>query len=82
MFKVYPATYQTAGRQDQGDARLNLTPSVILSSNYVIMVTETVCNIFSCFLYKTHLITLYFNRQHFNFEKLELVKLQQSVPDG
>jgi hypothetical protein len=55
----------TANRQGQEDTRLTLTPSVIPNSNYFIMVSETVQNIFICFLYCNHqvhrdfLITLY-----------------------
>jgi hypothetical protein len=53
-------------RQDQGDTRLRLTPSVIPNCNYVIMVSDWNCLKYFCvFLYCNHqvhrdfLITLY-----------------------
>jgi hypothetical protein len=45
-----------ADRQGQGDTRLTLTPSVILNSNYVIMVSDWNC--LKCFC-----VFLYFNHQ-------------------
>jgi hypothetical protein len=44
MFKASPVSLQTFI-----DTRLTLTPPVIPNSNYVIMVIETVYNIFACF---------------------------------
>jgi hypothetical protein len=60
MFKVSPADCWS-----HGVTRLALTASVIRNPNYVIMVTETVENIFVCYLYCNHqvhrdfFITLY-----------------------
>jgi hypothetical protein len=45
MFKVSPASLQTFI-----DTRLTLTPPVIPKSNYVIMVIETVYNVFAFFV--------------------------------
>jgi hypothetical protein len=44
-----------ADRQDQGDTKLTLTPSLIPNSNYVIIVSDLNCLKYVCiFLYCNH----------------------------
>jgi hypothetical protein len=59
----YLAQYEclVADRQDQGDTRLTLAPSVILNYNYVIMVSDWNCLTYFCeFFYSNYQINRVF----------------------
>jgi hypothetical protein len=80
MFEVSPALLQTADRMVQGDTRLTLTPSVIPSSNYVIVVNDWNCLKYFCvFLYCNHQVHRDFWITLYIFWVMELICMLREI---